>query len=225
MDNSLKVLIKNNLNSIIQQRFAEDKFELSAKKLKKVITDMYGVDIDDNILTDILSENPHVADITDDKITLSTETKNDNDEMDSEIHDTAVDQASKDLNDGITLDEPSEKSNEETLSDNDLEKSDENSEDDSLNDILSDLDSAKFESVADALSRLKTGAKINSSKINLSESNLFYHLHNGAKKAKKDYIISNIIPKKVLDESVVRCKIDKSFLFIELPIKCFVNKS
>lgn len=184
MDKDIKILIQNNLNSIIQQRFAENKFELSAKKLKDILTQKYGIVIDNNILTDILSNNPHVKDITDDKITLGTETEEEIEDLDSDIHDTAVDQASKDLSDDIT-----------------------------------------FESVADALSNVKTGFRINSSKINLAESNLFYHLHNGAKKAKKDYIVSDIIPNKNLEESVVRCKLDKTCIFIDLPINCFINKS
>jgi len=184
MEDKKIALIKSNLNSIIQIKFANDESELSVDKLKKLLTDVYNIDIDDNLLSDLLSDNPNVKDITGDKITLGTKENQEEENLDDEIHDTAVEQASDDLSDGIT-----------------------------------------FESVADALNGIKTGLSIDSSKINLSEDNLYYHLHKGALKEHKNYIVSDIIPKQKLEESVVKCKIDKSFLFIELPIECFVNKS
>ena len=184
MEDSITTLIKNNLDSIIQHQFANEKFELSTKKLKKYLTDKYGIDVDDNLLSDLLTDNPNIESVVEDKIILGTPKEKEKEDLDDEIHDTAVEQASDDLADGIT-----------------------------------------FESVADALNGIKTGLSIDSSKINLSEDNLYYHLHKGALREHKNYIVSDIIPKQKLEESVVKCKIDKSFLFIELPIECFVNKS
>lgn len=179
----LKALIKTNLDSIIQQRFAEGKSELSTKKIITYLSNKYGVDIDDNLLNELLTDNPNVESTDGDKITLGTSNQKEEENLDDDIHDTAVNQASKDLNDDIT-----------------------------------------FESVSDALDKIKTGMVINSKLVKLDENDLYYHLHKGAMKNKKNYIVSNILPKKDLTESLIRCKIDKSFLFVEIPIKCFLKK-
>ncbi len=180
----LKVLIKTNLDSIIQQRFAEGKTELSTKKIMSYLTKKYGIDVDEDLLNELLTDNPNVESVVEDKITLGTPEQKEEEGLDDEIHDTAVDQASSDLKDDIA-----------------------------------------FESVTDALDKIRTGMVINPKTIRLDESNLYYHLHYGAKKSKKNYIVSNIIPKKDLTESLIRCKIDKSSLFVEIPVKCFVKNN
>ena len=85
------------------------------------------------------------------------------------------------------------------------------------------MDNLKQESVADALNYLKTGMVINSSKIHLDESSTYYHLHNGAMKSKRNYIVGTIVPNKDLNKSLVECKIENTGLYIELPIICFVK--
>lgn len=180
----LKVLIKTNLESIIQQRFAEGKTELSTKKLISYLSNKYGIEVDDDLLNELLTDNPNVESVVEDKITLGTPEQKEEESLDDDIHDTAVDQASKDLDDGLT-----------------------------------------FESVVDAIENIKTGMIINPRTIKLNESEDFYHLHNGARKAKVNYIVSNILPKKDLTESLIRCKIDKSSLFVEIPVKYFLKNS
>ena len=59
--------------------------------------------------------------------------------------------------------------------------------------------------------------------IKLDESDVYYHLHQGSMKEKKKYIISTIVPKQNLNESLVKCKIDGTALYIEIPINCFVK--
>lgn len=80
-----------------------------------------------------------------------------------------------------------------------------------------------FESVADALTNIKHGMEYDSKKLQLDESNLYYHLHKGALKTKSVYVVNEIKPSSVLDESVVECFIKGSNLLIELPIKIFVK--
>ena len=48
-------------------------------------------------------------------------------------------------------------------------------------------DDIAFESVTDALDRIRTGMVINPKTIKLDENDLYYHLHNGAKKSKKGF--------------------------------------
>jgi len=180
---NLQQLIKANINSLIQAKFAEGISELSTKKIIAYITKKYGIEADENLISELLTNNPNVESVVDDKITLGTPEQKDEENLDDEIHDTAVDQASKNLDDGIA-----------------------------------------FESVTDALDKIKTGMVINPKTIKLDESDLYYHLHYGAKKSNKKYIVSNILPKKDLTESVVRCKINKSSLFVEIPITCFIKK-
>lgn len=103
MEDSITTLIKNNLDSIIQHQFANEKFELSTKKLKKYLTDKYGIDVDDNLLSDLLTDNPNIESVVEDKIILGTPKEKEEENLDDEIHDTAVEQASDDLADGITF--------------------------------------------------------------------------------------------------------------------------
>ncbi len=85
------------------------------------------------------------------------------------------------------------------------------------------VDNLTQESVVDALNYLKTGMTIDSRKIKLDESSMYYPLHEGAMKSKRKYIVGTIIPNKDLNESLVECKIENTGLYIELPIKCFVK--
>lgn len=105
------------------------------------------------------------------------------------------------------------------------EELDKQNVDDEIHDnaVEQSMDNLKQESVADAINYLKTGMNIDSTQIKLEESNLYYPLHMGVLKAKRNYIIGSIIPKKDLNESLVECKIENTGLYIELPIKCFVK--
>lgn len=171
--------IKANINSILLQYFSEGKSKISANKIIEYIKKKYNFDVDIDYLTDMLSDNPNVDSINDDQIILGTPKQEDEDNVDEELHDNAVDQAMSDL--------------------------------------------TQFESVADALDKIKLGTKFNSKAIRLDETDLCYHLHNGAMKAKSNYIITGILPNKNLNESLIRCKIDNSSLYVEIPVKYFVK--
>lgn len=177
--NGIDKQIKSNINSIILQYYNENKSELSVNKIINYIKNTYNFEVDSEYISTILSDNPVVDSIADDKIILGTDKQHETDLENEELHDNAVDQASKDL--------------------------------------------TQFESVADALDKLKAGDEIYSNTIKLDESDLYYHLHKGAVKNKAKYIVSNIITNKDLNESLIRCKIDGSSLFVEIPVKSFVK--
>ena len=170
--------IKNNIESIVQQRYSAGVEALSAKKIINYITKKFKIDIDENSLSDIVSDIKHVESIVDGKIMLGSAESNEEESVSDEIHDNAVDQA---------------------------------------------VDNLTQESVADALKNLKTGLIVDSTRIKLDENDMYYPLHQGSMKEKKKYIISTIVPKQNLNESLVKCKIDGTALYIELPINCFVK--
>lgn len=174
----LEQQIKNNVESIIQQRYSAGVEALSVKKIINYITKKFKIDIDENSLSDIISDIKHVESIVDDKIMLGNAESSEEESVSDEIHDNAVDQA---------------------------------------------VDNLTQESVADALKNLKTGLIVDSTRIKLEESDVYYHLHQGSMREKKKYIISTIIPKQKLNESLVKCKIDGTALYIEIPINCFVK--
>ena len=179
-DNKLDAQIKSNIISIIMQYYNKDISELSSKKIIDYIKKNYNFEIDDEYLSTILSDCPVVDSIADDKIILGTKKQEETDLENEELHDTAVDQAEKDL--------------------------------------------TTFESVADALDKIETGYTFDSNKIKLDESDLYYHLHKGAVKSKSKYVVSQILPDKDLNESLIRCKIDGTSLFVEIPVKHFITK-
>lgn len=168
-----KTLI-DNINIIISQYYSNNKTKIDLKKLKKYILKRYNIVVDDNLMSDILSNNPFVESIDEKSITLGTKKQKDDENLEDDIHDTAVDQASQNL---------------------------------------------KTESIVDNLVKYKVGMEINSNKVHLDENDEYYHLHQGALKAKRNYIIDKIISNKLLQETKVRCKISGSRLHIEFPIK------
>lgn len=172
--------VSNNINANIKKRFAKGESKLSIKKFVDYIEDKFNIDADADMISKAIDDtkNSTVTDIDDKNINLGSKKAKDEESVNNDIHDNAVDQAVSNL---------------------------------------------KNESVADAISTLKTGMIVDSTKIKLDENNLFYPLHQGAIKAKRNYIIGTIVPKQDLNESFVECKIEHTGLFIELPIKCFVK--
>lgn len=171
--------IESNINSIIMQCYSKGISEISTKKMINYVKNKYDFDIDENYLNEILSKNKNVNSVVEDKIILGTPEQAEEEDMDSELHDNAVDQATSDLQ--------------------------------------------QMESVADALDKIETGYTFPSNKIKLDENDLYYHLHKGAVKNKKNYIVANVVPKKDLNESTVNCKIEGTSFFVEIPIKNFVK--
>lgn len=94
---NLEKPIKANINSILLQYYSEGKSEISATKLINYIKKKYNFDIDEDYLSNILSDNPNVDSIVDDKIILGTKEEKEEQDMDAELHDNAVDQATDDL--------------------------------------------------------------------------------------------------------------------------------
>lgn len=89
--------IKANIDSILLQYYSEGKSEVSTKKIIDYIKRKYNFDIDEDYLSNMLSDNPNVDSIVNDKIVLGTKEQKEEDSMDEELHDNAVDQATDDL--------------------------------------------------------------------------------------------------------------------------------
>lgn len=60
-------------------------------------------------------------------------------------------------------------------------------------------------------------------KLNINDKDYFKHC--GAKKIDATYIVTDICPNRLINESYVRCKIKGESLFIEIPINAIVNKT
>jgi hypothetical protein len=84
-------------------------------------------------------------------------------------------------------------------------------------------DHNKFESVADLISYVKPGMSFDASRVKLNESDDHYHLHYSSVKNKCRYIVSEILPQANLNESFIKCKIDGTSFFVNIPIKYFVK--
>jgi hypothetical protein len=166
--------IRDNIEAIILKDFSTNKESVNTDKIIAFLKNKYGLDADENLVSDILSNIPFISDITNTTASLNTQKKSDKDETDEEIHDTAVGQID---------------------------------------------DHMKFESVADALTAYKVGDIIKSSKIKLNESDEHYHLYYGSKKANRNYIVCEIMPKKKINESYFRCKIEGTALYINIPVR------
>lgn len=89
--------IKSNINSILLQYYNEGKSEVSVKKLIEYIKKSYNFEVDSEYISTLLSTNPVVDSIADDKIILGTPEQHQSEEENSELHDNAIDQAQKDL--------------------------------------------------------------------------------------------------------------------------------
>ena len=175
----LDAQIQQNINSLIVGKFSTGASQLSISKLKNYIKRNYNIEVDDNTIADILTNNPNVQSIDGDVISLGTKEQQEQDNVEDNLLDKAKEQADNNLN--------------------------------------------QFESVADVLSKLEIGTEISARKIQLDENNLYYHLHTGAKKANANYIVKEIIPYKVLNESSVRCEVKGTALTLDLPVKCFLK--
>ena len=177
MGGNIKNVISDNINAIITQRYAENQDKLDVNKLIHQIKSAYNIIVDENLLSSILSNHPNVQSIENGQIVLGTAKAQDEENVEEDIHDTAVDQID---------------------------------------------DHMKFESVIDILTKCKVGDTIKSSKVKLNESDEHYHLYYGSKKAKKNYIICEIMPKKNINESYFRCKIEGTALYIDIPVRSMI---
>lgn len=245
MDN-LQTDIIDNVNSIIYQRYSEGIKALSSKKIIDYIKKKYSISLDDNSLGDLLKDNPHVSDIANGKINMTSDIKNDTQKVNNDIHDTAVDQAGSDMfgdgglpmNDGMGADMSMD-------GDMDLDMNADNSfsgetsiggsestdTTDSSSDMVDtadlggpdlgnvDLNDLKQESVFNLLKSLDCGSELDPNRVMLDESNLYYHLHNGVKKSKSNYIVCDVLPKSNIMESIVKCKVNGTSILIDIPLK------
>lgn len=177
MGGNIKNVISDNINAIITQRYAENQDKLDVNKLIHQIKRAYNIIVDENLLSSILSNHPNVQSIENGQIVLGTAKAQDEENVEEDIHDTAVDQID---------------------------------------------DHMKFESVIDILTKCKVGDTIKSSKVKLNESDEHYHLYYGSKKANKNYIICEIMPKKNINESYFRCKIEGTALYIDIPVRSMI---
>lgn len=175
----LDLQISQNINSLIVGKLSTGVGKLSLSKLKDYIKKNYNIVVDDNTISDIISNNSSVMSINGDVIELGTAQQKDEDNVEDNLLDKAKEQADNNLN--------------------------------------------QFESVADALTKLKAGDEISAKLIKLDENNLYYHLHRGASKANANYVVKEVLPVKLLNESSVKCEIKGTNLTLNIPIKCFVK--
>lgn len=94
MDN-IENRIVNNINSLIMILVSKGIKKISLPKLVLFINRKFNIQIDDNNLSEILTKNSSVASIDGNTIVFGQ--KDDEAEMDNDIHDTAVQQASDNL--------------------------------------------------------------------------------------------------------------------------------
>ena len=167
-----------NIISILMQRYAEGISEISIDKFIEYVKQKYDYDVDSEYLMGVLSNAPIVREVVDNKIILGTKEQQEEENVDDELHDNAVEQAAKDL---------------------------------------------KNESVADALNNIEPGLSFDANKVSLNEEDLCYHLHRGAVKAKSKYVVTEVVPSKNLNESFIRCKIEGTSLYVDVPVREFVK--
>lgn len=94
MDN-IENRIVNNINSLIMVLVSKGIKKISLPKLVLFINREFNIQMDDNNLSDILSKNNSVASIDGDTIVFGS--KDEDEELDDDIHDTAVQQAGDNL--------------------------------------------------------------------------------------------------------------------------------
>ena len=83
------------------------------------------------------------------------------------------------------------------------------------------MESVEFGSVLKLFEHDWTGTEISAKNVVLDESNEYYFLNNGAKKANSTYIITDIVPSKTLNESKFKCKIKGESFTLEIPVTAF----
>ena len=92
--------IQQNINSLIIGKFSNGITKLSVKKIKEFIKKTYNIDMDDNAIEELLSNNSVVQGINGDEISLGETNKEEQEaEVLDDVEDTAQDQAENNLND------------------------------------------------------------------------------------------------------------------------------
>lgn len=104
MDKTLGQPIIASLNAILQQKYINGEKEVDVKMINKYIKNRFGMDVDADLLGSILEKTPVVSRIENDKIVLGTKEEKEEENIDTDIHDTAVDQASSDLKNESVVD-------------------------------------------------------------------------------------------------------------------------
>lgn len=182
--NELENRVTSNINSIIMMLVSKGVKKISLPKLVLFINREFNIQMDDNNLSDILTKNSSVASIDGNVINFGAKESED-DAVDNDIHDMAVDQAGDNLT----------------------------SESVDLSDNLK-----LFENV-----HIGDEYLAKSIKLNIDDKDYFKHC--GAKKIDATYIVTDICPQRLINESFVRCKIKGESLFIEIPIKAIAKKT
>lgn len=95
--NNIEDRIINNINSLIMMLRSKGIKQLSATKFLLFINNNYDIQLDQDALEEILSKNKSVTEVTDDKIMIGEPVKDDSEDIDDTIHDTAVDQAADNI--------------------------------------------------------------------------------------------------------------------------------
>lgn len=89
--------IINNVNAIIYQKYASGVEELNVNKIIKYIEKKFQLSVSEETIEEMLTGNTNVSSISGGKITLGNPEGQEKEEVEDEIHDTAVDQAMDNL--------------------------------------------------------------------------------------------------------------------------------
>ena len=101
-----------------------------------------------------------------------------------------------------------------------------NQSDNRLSDILANLpESIDLKDNFKLFENIHIGDEYSAKNIKLNINDKDYFKHCGAKKIDATYIVTDICPNRLINESYVRCKIKGESLFIEIPINAIVNKT
>lgn len=95
--NTLEDRVTKNVNSLIMMLRSKGVKQLSATKFLLFINNNYDVQLDQDSLEKILSNNDSVTEVIDDKIIIGAPSQESSEDVSDNIHDTAVDQASKNM--------------------------------------------------------------------------------------------------------------------------------
>ena len=89
--------IIQNINSLIYLLRSQGIKAISTIKFLFLLNKKYRIELDEQGLEDVLSDNSAVTEIIDDKIIIDGKKQDEEDNTQNDIHDTAVDQAGENL--------------------------------------------------------------------------------------------------------------------------------
>lgn len=173
--------IIQNINSLVYLLHSKGIKALSVLKFLFLLNRNYHIEIDKDGLAEVLSQNKAVTDIIDDRIIIDGQVQQDEENVNKDVHDKAVDQAGENINN----------------------------------------ESKEYNEVLKLCEHFAIGKVVSAKSIKLPKEDNNYFIHQGAIKAKSNYIVTEVKPCLKLDESYVRFQIENKPIFIDIPLTTF----